>query len=319
MNEDTIHVVMCTYQGEKYIAEQLDSILFQTYLNFKIHVFDDCSDDKTLSIVKEYSQKFLNIEWHKSSKNRGFIKNFENAIMSISGNYIALSDQDDIWSPDKLEICMRELKLLEKESPNTPALVHTDLSLINFSGKELFTSFFESKTIDLPKERSLNSILGHCGVMGNTILMNKLLVDKALPFPDNLKYHDYWLAVINEIFGIRKTVKKRLVKYRIHDNNVSNNNKILMNNKLKPTRPKFRDYPLPFKEDDREIPIQYLLNSYQLDTEDKRLLKKYYDYLIFKGDRFNQFYFLIRYGLLKRDYKYRLSVFFRIMLTKRYL
>lgn len=317
MFRDRIHILVCTYQGGQFIAEQLDSIVAQTYSNFEVHIFDDGSTDKTVSIAEHYSKKYLNFFLHINEKNLGFLKNFENGLKRINGQYIAFSDQDDIWLSDKLACCMREMKLLEQQFPMSPVLVHTDLSLIDSSGKFLFPSFFARKKISLPSEKSLNHIMGHCGVMGNTMLLNRLLVEAALPFPEELKYHDYWLALVNEFVGIRKTIKKPLVKYRMHNSNVSNNTLVKAKRQFYDKWLK-RDFELPFLEDHRVKTISYFLDHYTVGSEDKKLLEHYYDYLLFKGSRLFHFYFLIQNNFLKPDLLYRMSVFFRMMLTTRY-
>ncbi|KAG1661966.1 Capsule polysaccharide modification protein LipA [Nymphon striatum] len=273
-----------TLLREDFSLAQLDSIVTQTYKNVEIHVFDDCSKDETTAIVKTYCDKYKNIFLYQNKVNVGFLKNFENAISSISGKYIALSDQDDIWSPSKLKLSMMAIKELEKQYPDKPALVHSDLSTIDSEGQLIQASFFKQKKINLPPQKSLMRILGHCGVMGNTILMNHLLVEKALPFPEGLKYHDYWLSLINELFGVRKTIGDSLVQYRIHNKNISNNNK-LTNNRIRYLDLRNRDFPLPFKEDHREFAIKHLLDHYSLQFEEKTLISQFYDYLLFKGIR----------------------------------
>jgi peroxiredoxin Q/BCP len=195
--------------------------------------------------------------------------------------------------------------------------VHSDLELINTSGQLLSPSFFAHKKINLPEGKSLNRIMGHCGVMGNTLLMNRLLLKVALPFPPVLKYHDYWLALVNEFFGVRKTINKPFVKYRIHHHNVSNNT-------LTQVKPKVylkwlrRDFALPFLEDDRANTILYFLDHYNISEEDRVILGRYYHYLLFEDNRLSHYYFLIKNDFLKSDLGYRCSVFFRMMLTSRY-
>lgn len=317
MTIDTIHVLVCTYQGERFIAEQLDSILKQTYPSIEIYVFDDCSNDNTPKIIRTYCERYDSIHLHENKKNIGFLKNFENAISGCSGRYIALCDQDDIWHPEKLDKSMKAIKALEKKHPQMPAMIHTDLSLIDNIGKILSTSFFEKKKVDLPPEKSLSRIMGHCGVMGNTILMNGLLADKALPFPDGLKYHDYWLALINELFGVRTTLSEPLVQYRIHDRNISNN-KSLAGTKTASSTHLRRDYLLPFMEDNRGLAISHLLTKCKLSPEDKSLVSQFYEYLMFKGKRLPYFIFLLKNDFLKSNFSYRVSVFYRLMLTIRY-
>ncbi len=314
--EPLIQVIVCTYQGERFITEQLTSILDQSYVNFEVLVFDDRSTDQTCDIVGVFCQKFSNIVLYKNTNNLGFLGNFEQALNSASAAYIALSDQDDIWHKDKLQLCMEALMDLEKKQPNLPVLVHSDLSYIDDKGEQIHGSFFEKKGLTLPNEKSLSHILGHCGVMGNTILMNRILVDKALPFPEGLKYHDYWFAVVNEIFGIRKAIQKPLVGYRIHNDNNSANNRIIKTRKS--WFKKRAELVLPFMDDHREIALQKLLSEYPVGEEDYQLIQGFCNYLTFKGSRLSLYLFLLRKGFFKEGVVFRLASLYRILFTTRY-
>ncbi|WP_299880751.1 glycosyltransferase family 2 protein [uncultured Cocleimonas sp.] len=302
---EKIHVILCCYQGEKYISKQLDSILAQDYPLIEIHVSDDCSVDSTLSIVSEYCAKYPNISFYRNHKNLGFLKNFESSLERVSGKYFALCDQDDIWCTDKLSLSMQELQFLENSYPDKPILIHSDLELINDQDEVIESSFFTKKGLVFSETKSLALILGHCGVMGNTILMNRNLIEKALPFPVQLKYHDYWFALINECFGVRKTISKPLVKYRLHDTNTSNNKLI-----------KTKSNTLPFMQDNRFQTIEYLLSNYDLFPEDEPIVKSFYDYLSLKQSRFSHFMFLLNNNFFKRSFFYRINAFFKIMFTK---
>ncbi len=200
---------------------------------------------------------------------------------------------------------MNELVLIENDYPDKPILVHSDLELIDAEGETIGGSFFSKKGLSLTTEKSLAQILGHCGIMGNTILMNRSLIEKALPFPEELKYHDYWLALINECYGIRKMISKPLVKYRLHKTNTSNNS--IVKNPVK---------TLPFMQDNRVITIKYLLDNYDFEEQDKRLILDFYSYLIFDKSRFSHFVFLYRNDFFKPSFIYRINAFFKIMFTK---
>ena len=105
-----ISIAMATYNGEKYLAEQLDSILAQTVQDFELIVCDDCSSDSTAEILSRYAEKDSRIKIFVNEKNLGFVKNFEKAVSLCSGEYIALSDQDDVWFAGHLEILLRNIK-----------------------------------------------------------------------------------------------------------------------------------------------------------------------------------------------------------------
>src|ERR1700754_726282 len=104
-----VSIALCTYNGEKYISQQLDSILRQTHRNLEIIIVDDCSADNTFNIVKRYSILDSRIKCFRNEVNIGFNKNFEKAIKLATGDYIAISDQDDIWLPGKVELLLNNI------------------------------------------------------------------------------------------------------------------------------------------------------------------------------------------------------------------
>ena len=99
----TVSVVMCTYNGAQYIREQLDSIVGQTYPIHELIIQDDGSTDETVAIIKEYQAKYPFIKSYINEHNLGFNLNFKSAIMKATGDYVAISDQDDVWFPEKIE------------------------------------------------------------------------------------------------------------------------------------------------------------------------------------------------------------------------
>ena len=103
MSMKKVSVVMCTYNGEKYLSRQLDSILNQTYPISELYIQDDYSSDSTISIIQEYQKKYPNIRYSVNSKQKGINENFYSAISKATGDYVAISDQDDIWHPSKIE------------------------------------------------------------------------------------------------------------------------------------------------------------------------------------------------------------------------
>ena len=122
---------MCIYNGEKYLKEQLDSIINQTYTNIELIIVDDCSFDKSREIVKEYKKKYDFIKLFENDSNLGLVKNFEKSISLCTGEYIALSDQDDIWEYSKLE---KLINIIEKENLD---LVYCDSLMINENAESL--------------------------------------------------------------------------------------------------------------------------------------------------------------------------------------
>src|SRR5574344_1640995 len=104
-----ISIAMCSYNGERFIKEQIDSIIAQTYKNFELIIVDDGSKDNTIEIIKYYQSKDSRIKLFQNEKNLGFVKNFEKAITLCSGDFIALADQDDVWKKNKIEVFLNNI------------------------------------------------------------------------------------------------------------------------------------------------------------------------------------------------------------------
>jgi len=311
----TVAVLMTTYNGEKFLKQQLDSILSQTYQNYKLYISDDNSSDSTVQIISKYQNNHPDKIFYKVNQNNiGFVENFENLIAQSDENYMALSDQDDIWRSDKLELEMQEMLAFEKVDKNRAYLVHSDLSMIDEKGKLLNSSYFKYRNYSLKNTKDLGHILGPCGVMGNTLLLNKKLKNLILPFPDNLDVHDYWIALNCELFGTRKTLNTPLVQYRIHQNNSSNSTNILTKNSFLKLN---RDIKLPNIETNREY---FLIDLYKKieNEDDLKILDAYMDYLELKKSRVGIYFNLIKYSLVKRDTLFRIKLFMKIVVSNRY-
>ncbi len=177
-----ISIAMTTYNGDKYLKEQLDSIYSQTHKNIEIIVSDDCSTDGTVEILDKYS-KSHGLKYHRNNNNLGFVKNFEYAISLCKGEYIALSDQDDIWVDNKLETLIKKIK--------SNLLIHSDCKIINENGD--ITSNTWKK--ELGYFDDIDNLMFRNVVTGCTVLFNRDLLKTLLPFPDGLAYHDWWLAI----------------------------------------------------------------------------------------------------------------------------
>jgi glycosyltransferase involved in cell wall biosynthesis len=204
-----ITVCIATFNGEKYIKEQLDSILSQIGLNDEIVISDDHSKDKTLNIIGSYNDKRIKIFINKNKK--GYSKNFENAINNANGDIIFICDQDDVWMENKVKVM---LKALQK----SPLVVHDarivdgNLNLLNESHFNLY-DVKNGFWINFLKTR----YIGAC------MAFKKEILEKALPFPDNQKLcaYDYWLTIVAEFYYKVELIQEPLIKYRRHGNNAS--------------------------------------------------------------------------------------------------
>ena len=207
-NLPIVSIAMASYNGERFITEQLYSILNQTYPNIELVIVDDCSKDETISIIKRYQEKFSNIKLFQNEMNSGVTKTFERAIQESKGEFIAISDQDDIWELNKIEILMNEIGDYDAAYSNS-LLVDAQGNSLNKS----FTTIMNMKTYTCGAPFLLsNSVPGH------TILMKKIFVEKILPFPKDMLF-DLWIGFCAAGNNGIKFVDKTLVKYRQHESN----------------------------------------------------------------------------------------------------
>ena len=305
---------MATYNGEAHLEEQLQSIVDQDYSNYELLIGDDNSTDGTYGIVASYAEKYDWIQVTQNNKRLGLIKNFEALLESAKGDYIAFSDQDDVWHREKLS---RSVEALEDENEDKPMLLHSDLLVVGEKLEPLHGSFFSLRGYDFGEERQLEAMLGRCGVMGNTMMINRQLKSLVLPFPEYLSAHDYWIALVNELFGKRITLRDTLVNYRIHDANSSNSAERIRQSRCRVASCLRRDYRLPFIGTGREKVLSYLLEHYPPKPEDRKKIGLFMDYLAFKKSRLFLAGLILRYDFLKNDWPYRMKVAWKIMWKKR--
>ncbi|TSD63010.1 glycosyltransferase [Inquilinus sp. KBS0705] len=209
MDPTTVSIALCTYNGRLFLPEQLDSIIDQTHQQLEIIIIDDCSTDGTWQIIEEYAAKDSRIKYYKNETNLGFNKNFERAISLCTGYFIAISDQDDIWEPFKVE------RLLANIGNNW--LIFSNSALIYHNGAvkqgKLLYKFKYGK-------RNYRSILLQNFVTGHTCLMTREFVQRIIPFPAN-GYYDWWIGFIALYHNKLVYLKEMLTKYRVHENSVT--------------------------------------------------------------------------------------------------
>lgn len=220
-DQETIDILLSTFQSEKYLEEQIDSILNQRFSNWKLIVRDDGSSDKTISIIEHYIQLHPErIHFLLEKKNNiGVIKSFETLLKKSQSNYIMFCDHDDVWLPNKIDITLQEMNELEKEYPNLPLLVHTDLTVVDELKNELYASYWNLSKIN-PYLLSKFNYLGICNsVTGCTMMINKKAKEICLPFPDSVRMHDSWMALCVAKKGKIGFVNDSTILYRQHQTN----------------------------------------------------------------------------------------------------
>ncbi|MDD2828390.1 MAG: glycosyltransferase family 2 protein [Sulfuricurvum sp.] len=269
-----VTVLMATYNGARHISEQIDSILAQTYSNIELVIADDSSMDETVPILRSYKQKHPNIKLYINQIRLGFVKNFEQLLQKADGKYFALSDQDDIWDHDKISIMMQALIEKEKKRPDAPIMIHSDLKVIDEVGALIFPSYSLHRDYHFSNHKNIPMMLSKGGVMGNTILLNNHLRQLILPFDPDVMHHDYWIALINEIFGFRISLKETLVSYRIHTHNTSNKMHLISNQ-----HQKNKKNILPYQDNNRYKVLRGILQRFPIEKDDKRPIIIFLKYL----------------------------------------
>ena len=207
-----ISVCIATYNGERYIRQQIESIVCQLNVDDEIIVSDDGSTDGTLDIVKGIGDKRIKIIEGPGRKSP--ILNFECALKTSKGDFIFLSDQDDVWKPDKVEICMKWLK--------TYHCVVSDAEVTDNRLKPLYPSLYA--IMQVRQGRIYNTIWKN-GYTGCCMAFRRDVVEASLPFPKDIPMHDIWIGNVaaykyNVIF-----IPDRLIHFRRHENTISCNGK----------------------------------------------------------------------------------------------
>lgn len=202
-------VCMATYNGEKYVAEQIKSILSQLNEQDELVISDDHSTDNTVNIIKAVQDNRIKLTVNEC--NIGYTKNFERALKNSSGDVIFLSDQDDVWVDKKVEIMLKKLETCDMVISNA-MIVDTDLKVINESHFDLYKV----------KSGFWNNFI-KTRYIGACMAFKKEVLYYALPFPKHHQYcaHDYWLTIVGEAFFKVDIIETPLLLYRRHESNAS--------------------------------------------------------------------------------------------------
>lgn len=205
----SISVAMATYNGEKYIKEQVSSILVNLMKQDEIIISDDGSTDSTLKILDEFNDDRIKLI---NGPRQGVIKNFENALKKCNGKYVFFADQDDIWVNNKVEDV---LKVFEEEK--CECVIHNAEVKNADLTKDLYDSYFDFRKIN---KGLIFNIIKPC-YLGCCMAIKRDCLEYLLPFPDKIEMHDRWIGTMCEIYGKSFFYKEKLIKYRRHEKNVS--------------------------------------------------------------------------------------------------
>lgn len=215
-----IDILLAAYNGERYISEQIESIINQTYTDWILYIKDDCSTDRTVDIVREYEKKYSEkIKVIVSDKPSGSAKdNFFSMLKYSKNNYIMTCDQDDVWLPDKIEVTYNKMRETERENKERPILVHTDLKVVDENLNITSESLFRLQNMNSFRDK-INNLLVQNIVTGCTVMVNRNLLNYIVEIPKNAVMHDWWMALVASSFGKIVFVNLSTVLYRQHGNN----------------------------------------------------------------------------------------------------
>jgi glycosyltransferase involved in cell wall biosynthesis len=219
--DSVIDILMATYNGENYVAEQIDSILNQSHKAIRLIIRDDLSTDRTVEIIQDYlclhPERIVLIP---SSARLGPKANFSVLLEFSSKNYVMFADQDDIWLPTKVETTFKKMCELESlHSTSCPLLVHTDLKVVDQDLKLIHPSFWKYSKIFPKKSRTLNRLLVQNVITGCTVMINRALIKIIGTIPSQTLMHDWWVGLVASAFGLVVEIPEATILYRQHKKN----------------------------------------------------------------------------------------------------
>ncbi|MED5529744.1 MAG: glycosyltransferase family 2 protein, partial [Pseudomonadota bacterium] len=232
ITDPKIAILLSTYNGTKYLEEQLDSILNQTYSNYVIVARDDGSYDDTIQLLNKYAKKFTD-KFHLLEQdllNLGASDSFSYLIeyvlenkqsLGLESAYMMFCDQDDIWSLEKIDKQIDEMIKVEKHQTGTkpiPVLIHSNLRVVSEDKSLIAESFVHYQGLEIERNRFTNLVISNV-VTGCTVFINEALARKAVPVSKEAIMHDWWLSLVASAFGKLVFIDAPLVSYRQHDTN----------------------------------------------------------------------------------------------------
>lgn len=217
-----VAILLATYNGELYLRAQLDSLIEQTHPGWKLFIRDDCSSDSTRELIAHYcalDPRIVQID--TSGSNLGPRQSFDRLLQHVRHDfgYVMFCDQDDEWLPDKVAISLKRMRELERQHPETPLLLHSDLVITDSSGLVLCPSLWAYSGIN-PLINCVSRLLFQNTVTGCTALLNRPLLDFLDEIPATAVMHDWWVALVAACLGRIESVQRPTVRYRLHASNV---------------------------------------------------------------------------------------------------
>ena len=212
-----IDICLATFNGAKWIVEFLDSLVAQTHSNWRLVVSDDGSSDETIDIIKNYfadkKNNFYLVPRDKTGL--GVVRNFQDALFVSQAEYVLLADQDDVWHPSKIKTLLLLMQRTERKNKK-PTLVFSDLEVVDERLNTLDRSWWSYISIKPKWVMSLNAMLIQNIVPGCAMMINRSLLNFALPLPKCVVMHDWWFLLVALAFGNIVYCPDKLIQYRRH-------------------------------------------------------------------------------------------------------
>lgn len=272
----TVAIIMTTYNGEKYVEEQIKSILSSSYQDFELYIFDDGSKDSTISILERYKADYPDkINFVRNSMNYGVTMNFIQALGKMTADYIMFCDQDDVWLPHKIEVTLKRMKHMEAQfSREKPIAVFTDARVVNQKLSTIHPSFFGSGHLN-PRRTDLAHLLMENKLIGCTVMVNAALrrMLQGNRMPQHARYHDWWVALIAASFGKIGFVEESTLLYRQHGNNIVGDSGFIsyVKNRISDLQKQKKALEALYKQADEFLSIYYS----QLSEDKRDILRRF--------------------------------------------
>ena len=218
---EKIVILMATYNGEKYIEEQIQSIISQTFQNWELYVRDDGSSDSTVHIIELLCKQDNRINLlNDKEKHLGAKHSFLRLLSKVDGDLYMFCDQDDVWLPNKIERTLKEYKK-QSQLYSGPIVIHTDVKVVDENLNTISHSYFKSIKINPDKYKSYNYLAIICFTQGATMLFNNEAKYLCFPLPKDPRMHDFWVSTrVLRNGGRIFTIYDQTMLYRQHGNNV---------------------------------------------------------------------------------------------------
>lgn len=218
----TVDILLATYNGEAFLPEQIESVLAQSFADWRLLVRDDGSTDDTAAIVRQYVSQYPDriLPVEDQDTGLGAAGNFARLMEQSRAPYVMLCDQDDVWLPDKVERMLAAIRELEADSSTElPLLVFSDLTVVDRELKTINPSFWQYMLTDPVAGCLVNRLMGQNVVTGCASICNRRLVELTLPIPAEALMHDWWMALVAASLGELRCLPEATVLYRQHGKN----------------------------------------------------------------------------------------------------